>query len=123
MRRAMVLGLAALVSGCALPKPIVDLKAVDDPQAYQKDLIECVTLADYYLISEIETTRKIVKDTAMGGAGALISGSVMGSSSASLAAGMTAGVVGGAIGGAINASRDNEMDRNRGAEESNNIHS
>ena len=111
MLRLITLALVVIVGGCAvIQKPIVDLKAVDDPQTYQKDLIECVTLADYFLTSGTEMTRRIVRDSLLTGGGAVVSGAVMGSTSSSIATGMTAGLVG----GAINASREMEWERNRG---------
>ena len=78
-------------------------------------MIECVTLADYYLTSETNMTRKIVQESLMAGGGAVIGGAIMGATSASIATGMTAGLVGGAIGGAINAAGEAEFTRNRGA--------
>lgn len=115
MRRLVAFATAALVSACAAPpKPIVDLSTVGDPREYQKDLIECATLADYYLTSETDMTRKIVQESLMSGGGAVIGGAIMGSASSSIATGMTAGLVGGAIGGAINAGREQEIARNAG---------
>ena len=116
MRRTMVVGLTVLVSGCMTPpsKPLVDYAAESDPKAYQKDLIECITLADYYLTSEVATTNKVVQESLMAGGGAVIGGAVMGSTASSIATGMTAGLIGGAIGGAINAAQENEFNRNRG---------
>lgn len=120
MRRLLAVALSGmLLSGCALSftphKPVVDLKATDDPIAYQRDLIECVTLADYYLTSEVNFTQQVVRETLIGGATSAVSSAIMSGSSAAIASGMTTGLIGGVVGGYVNASREETLAKNRGA--------
>lgn len=112
MKRWLAVVMACTLAGCISPppKPLVDLKAVDDQQAYQKDLIECVTLADYYFASEANGTIDQVK-------GATIKGATSGITAALPGPG-TVGSVGTNIGvgfgvGLFTSAIDNERDAQR----------
>lgn len=117
MRRLLAVVLSGVLSGCSLgfpDKPLVDLKTTDDPVVYQKDLIECITLADYNLTSEVSFTQQVVRETLMGGAGSAVVSAIAGGTSAAVASSMTAGLVGGVVGGVVNASREQAFDKYRG---------
>ncbi|WP_173979653.1 hypothetical protein [Magnetospirillum sp. UT-4] len=116
MRRWSIVFLALTVSACAspLPKPLIDLKAVDDPQQYQKDLIECVTLADYHLTSELQQTYDGMMAAAKSGVGSGIGAVALGSSSGSVGGDVVTGAIGGFIAGQLHAAREQERYRNMG---------
>lgn len=116
MKRLVIAALAGLVTACGpVPKPVVDMKSVSDPQAYQKDLIECVTLADYYLTSERRATMNVLAGGVATGAAAGVGAAAFGPSSGSIGADMATGFVGGTIAGMIQEPAEQELDRNAGA--------
>lgn len=116
MKRLVILAPLALAA-CAgpLPKPIVDLKTVNDPAAYQKDLIECVTLADYYFQNEASVMSSAASGAALGGAGATAGAMISKPISGSPGLDIGTGAVVGMVGGAYSEARDQERDRNAGA--------
>lgn len=108
--------LALALSACAgpLPKPVVDMKTVSDQTAYQRDLAECVSLADYYFQSQAGTVSAAASGAAIGGAGSAAATSAVGSISGSPGVDIGAGAVVGLIGGAYSEARDQERSRNMG---------
>lgn len=115
MKRLVVLAALGL-AGCVTPppKPIVDLKTVSDPAAYQRDLIECASLADYYFKSESNATVAAATGAAIGGAGAAAA-VVLAGPTISPTFDIGTGLVGGFVAGAYADQRDQERDRNLGA--------
>lgn len=114
MRRLGVVLLGIALSGCAMPRPAVDLRAVGDVQEYQRDLAECAALSTHYFQSQMEITHAMIGGAAAGGFGAGAVGVATGASSADIGTNMGAGIVGGAIGSAIYATQQEESGRNRG---------
>lgn len=106
-----------LLSGCASPppKPTIDPSSMSDQALFQKDLTECVVLADYFLTSE--RTNSIAAATggtigaATTGTASALSSSILGSVPMDMAAGFGVG----AVMGVVAEDRDREIDRNAGA--------
>lgn len=85
------------------PKPVVDLKAVENPLSYQTDMIECRVLADHGVSDYAILAKSTTTNMALGAAGGAISSGISGSS---MSQGVSMGIVGGIITAPINAAWD-----------------
>lgn len=115
MIRVLALCAALALGACAgPPKPVVDMRTVTDHQQYQRDLIECVTLADYYMTSEVQASKDVAIYGGLGAVGSAISASAFGPMSGSVSGDVGVGLAGGIIGGMITGNVEQEYARNGG---------
>lgn len=114
-RRLITCLVLLLLAACAgPPKPVVDMQTVADHQQYQRDLVECITLADYYMTSEVHASKDVVLYGGLGAVGSAVSATAFGPMSGSFSADVGVGLVGGILGGMLSASVDQEYHRNGG---------
>lgn len=88
-----------MLGGCSAPKPIVDLKTVGDPVAYQQDHNDCWVLVQRNLVGPNIGQWAGPKAAATGAAGAVVMGAATGASSSAMSADIVSGAIGGFIAG------------------------